>query len=219
MAADDEKKSTLPNTSRPTFNARTESSLPPHFRQTITSVPVTPGINYDTYEPQDNDGNNSQNGGYFGRSTGDAVDPVTGGAMNPSDTAAGAKTGDDILRQKSLAPLGPQESLSDLQNAHPDLSLSGNIISATFNIPHALKYHKGADWVSSHQPFSEFSNCRTIFCAVQCRSLSWWHGGADTCEIGTWTPPWTISPLRLLQLSLLGRSAMEPHCSGLDWRD
>ncbi|KYK62057.1 putative trehalose-6-phosphate synthase/trehalose phosphatase [Drechmeria coniospora] len=39
-----------------------------------------------------------------------------------------------------------RESLSEIRAADPDLALTGNIISATFNIPHALTYHKGADW-------------------------------------------------------------------------
>ncbi|POR35315.1 Trehalose-phosphatase [Tolypocladium paradoxum] len=39
-----------------------------------------------------------------------------------------------------------RESLTEIRAANPDLALSGNIISATFNIPHALTYHKGADW-------------------------------------------------------------------------
>ncbi|ERS95413.1 trehalose-phosphatase [Sporothrix schenckii ATCC 58251] len=40
-----------------------------------------------------------------------------------------------------------RESLTDIRASNPDLALSGNIISATFNIPHSLDYHKGADWV------------------------------------------------------------------------
>ncbi|KAL6866381.1 hypothetical protein ACO1O0_002489 [Amphichorda felina] len=40
-----------------------------------------------------------------------------------------------------------RESLSDIRAANPDLSLSGNIISATFNAPHAFTYHKGGQWL------------------------------------------------------------------------
>lgn len=40
-----------------------------------------------------------------------------------------------------------RESLSEIRAANPDLALSGNIISATFNTPHAFKYRKGGDWV------------------------------------------------------------------------
>jgi trehalose 6-phosphate synthase/phosphatase len=41
-----------------------------------------------------------------------------------------------------------RESLSEIRAANPELSLTGNIISATFNIPHAVTYHKGGAWVS-----------------------------------------------------------------------
>ncbi|KKA27334.1 hypothetical protein TD95_002300 [Thielaviopsis punctulata] len=40
-----------------------------------------------------------------------------------------------------------RESLSTIRAANPDLSLSGNVISATFNIPHSVKYRsKDGDW-------------------------------------------------------------------------
>ncbi|KAJ6441410.1 trehalose-phosphatase [Purpureocillium lavendulum] len=39
-----------------------------------------------------------------------------------------------------------RQSLSEIRAANPDLALSGNIISATFNIPHALTYKKDGDW-------------------------------------------------------------------------
>ena len=42
-----------------------------------------------------------------------------------------------------------RDSLTTIREANPELSLSGNIISATFNIPYALTYHKGGDWVST----------------------------------------------------------------------
>ena len=49
-------------------------------------------------------------------------------------------------RRTALA-MGRRESLSEIRAANPDLSLSGNIISATFNIPHAFTYRKGGQWV------------------------------------------------------------------------
>ncbi|KAM0466831.1 hypothetical protein ACHAPV_000340 [Trichoderma viride] len=39
-----------------------------------------------------------------------------------------------------------RESLSEIRASNPELSLTGNIISATFNIPHAVTYHKGGAW-------------------------------------------------------------------------
>lgn len=45
-----------------------------------------------------------------------------------------------------------RESLSEIRAANPDLSLSGNIISATFTPTHAFSYRKGGQWVSKHAP-------------------------------------------------------------------
>lgn len=39
-----------------------------------------------------------------------------------------------------------RDALMDIREANPDLALSGNIISATFNIPHMLSYRPGSDW-------------------------------------------------------------------------
>ncbi|KAK1991895.1 family 20 glycosyltransferase [Colletotrichum falcatum] len=58
----------------------------------------------------------------------------------------GPLSGRDILKRMTLAAMGRRESLSQIRAANPDLQLSGNIISATFNIPHSLKYRKGSDW-------------------------------------------------------------------------
>lgn len=176
QAAPDQKQSL--SASRPTIEGRTESWLPPHIRESNINVPVTPGINPDTYKPgfnsedTDSGGPGTQSPGYFSR-MGGTVDPVTGTAMTASEAAAGAKTGDDILRRMSLGTLGRKESLSELQTSHPELSLSGNIISATFNIPHAVKYHKGADWVSF--ALLEF-NCRIVFALLHTGDLlvGWW---------------------------------------------
>jgi trehalose 6-phosphate synthase/phosphatase len=73
-------------------------------------------------------------------------------AQSPSEAAAGAKSGHDILRRMSLVGSW-QDSLSDIdpQAAHPSLSLSGSVISATFCIPYSLHFRKGFDWVC---PFS-----------------------------------------------------------------
>ncbi|KAI8235702.1 Trehalose-phosphatase [Colletotrichum sp. SAR 10_86] len=61
-------------------------------------------------------------------------------------TSPGTTTGKDILKRMTLAAMGRRESLSQIRASNPDLQLSGNIISATFNIPHSLKYRKGSDW-------------------------------------------------------------------------
>lgn len=42
----------------------------------------------------------------------------------------------------------PELSVLDPRGAHPELGLSGNVISATFCIPQSLKFKSGQDWVN-----------------------------------------------------------------------
>jgi hypothetical protein len=78
----------------------------------------------------------------------DSTSQPSTAAQSPGQAAAGAKSSDDILRRMSLSAAEAPTSFSKIRAANPNLELSENIISATFNIPHSLKYHKGADWVS-----------------------------------------------------------------------
>lgn len=50
---------------------------------------------------------------------------------------------------QTSATMNRRESLSEIRAANPDLSLSGNIISATFTPTHAFTYRKGGQWVSN----------------------------------------------------------------------
>jgi hypothetical protein len=102
--------------------------------------------------------------------------------MTSSEAAAGAITSDDIAKRSSLAALDSKESLSEMQSAYPGLALSGNIISATFNIPHSLRYHKGADWVSlfhllnlpmAASPGAEPFLCAALHCSDDLL-VGWW---------------------------------------------
>lgn len=161
MAQIPEDKKTQPpegppqTASRPGLQDRTESSLPPHFRPSVIDVPVTPGITRETYEPQGSDG---QEANYFSHKTSDhalaaSPLPISSAAFAPGDfdaqLTAGANSSTDFLKRVTDAVMGGRrDSLSEIRKETPDLSLSGNIISATFNIPHSLKYHKGSDWVS-----------------------------------------------------------------------
>lgn len=77
-----------------------------------------------------------------------ATTPFIAGHNLP--TSPGTAIGKDILKRMTLAAMGRRESLSQIRASNPDLQLSGNIISATFNIPHSLKYRKGSDWVRLH---------------------------------------------------------------------
>lgn len=50
--------------------------------------------------------------------------------------------------RNNSATMNRRESLSEIRAANPDLSLSGNIISATFTPTHTFTYRKGGQWVS-----------------------------------------------------------------------
>lgn len=52
------------------------------------------------------------------------------------------------LLEESAPNMARRESLSDIRASNPDLALTGNIISATFTIPHSFAYRKGGEWVS-----------------------------------------------------------------------
>jgi hypothetical protein len=150
------------NSSRPALPDRAESALPPHLRSSVIGVPVTPGITRETYESEPSEesgatGGAAQTGDYFSRRD---VDHAVAASPAPDATkregqsfenkvVTGAKEGSEFMRRVSVAALSTptKESMSDIRAISPDLSLTGNIISATFNIPHSLKYHKGADWV------------------------------------------------------------------------
>ncbi|TPX12619.1 uncharacterized protein E0L32_000796 [Thyridium curvatum] len=142
---------------RPSLQNRTESHLPPHERQSITQVPVTPGIGPDTYKSQSSQGSSgtsnpqSSTPGYFTsdqRGLVSSPEPAEGSAAaTAANTLPDAASGRDLLRRMSLLKMGGRrESLTEIREVNPDLALSGNIISATFNIPHSLTYKPGTDW-------------------------------------------------------------------------
>ncbi len=159
---------------QPALPDRTDSGLPPHMRASVTDVPVTPGIDSEAYNSEADlaAGTNGHHGahqsepGYFSRHDVDhaiAASPAPNttnveGQSFQSKVDTGAQEGTNFLRRLSLAvmqhPLGAplaspsKESMSEIRALSPDLALTGNIISATFNIPNQLKYRKGADWVS-----------------------------------------------------------------------
>jgi trehalose 6-phosphate synthase/phosphatase len=118
-----------------------DESIHPGLQSSVTEVPVTPGIHFSTYTSE------SSPSSYFSQDVNSAEGQM---AQSPSEAAAGAKSGHDILRRMSL--VGSQQDLlsdTDPRAANPSLSLSGSVISATFCIPHSLHYRKGYDWVSS----------------------------------------------------------------------
>lgn len=145
---------------RPGFNRSiTESSLPAHERQSVLNIPVTPGIDYREYSPESGREDSREAAGsspsYFQaqRAEADAIspDPLDDNMAAGEAEAVGdaSMSGHDILRRMSKSSHGRRESINDIRAAYPSLPLSGNVISATFNIPHSVKYRKGADWVSA----------------------------------------------------------------------
>ncbi|KXX81309.1 Trehalose-phosphatase [Madurella mycetomatis] len=142
-------------TSRPEIPSRAESSLPPHLRPSVIGVPVTPDISHDIWDAGPSGASSS---GYFSRRDVDhaiAASPAPQTTNQPgqsfqSQLATGAEEGKNFLRRVSVAAMGGgtarRESMTDIRAISPDLALTGNIISATFNIPHSLKYRKGSDW-------------------------------------------------------------------------
>lgn len=124
-------------------------NLPPHLRDTVTRVPVTPEFG---------NGENDEDPGPLGDSQPTNPLKLRSGSLSSGPVTAAtvkalkqSKSGVNLLRKavENNADMATRrESLSDIRASNPDLALSGNIISATFNIPHSLDYRKGADWVS-----------------------------------------------------------------------
>ncbi|CAK7236770.1 hypothetical protein SBRCBS47491_009750 [Sporothrix bragantina] len=132
-------------------------NLPPHERETITRVPVTPDFESDAVttpaiHSYTHGGRTDHNRPATEDDPADPVSPSDKQAAPAAGILGNSKSGADLLRQ-ALRPTANfarmanrRESLTDIRNSNPDLALSGNIISATFNIPHSLDYRKGADW-------------------------------------------------------------------------
>jgi trehalose 6-phosphate synthase/phosphatase len=75
---------------------------------------------------------------------------------SPNEVAAGARSPEELLRRLSLAV----QSTTDEQivtfeprTAFAELQLTGNVISATFCVPHRISYRSDGHWVgvSKHQ--------------------------------------------------------------------
>lgn len=137
-----------------------EEDLPAHQRQSITQVPVTPGIYLSTYSSQDNSGNHKHGSPhYFSHDPAGAdrhkvsdaalVQSPPEGNIDPgfqASSSGGSMSNQEALRRMSLSSRGRRESITDIKSAVPDLQLSGNIISATFTLPHSIKYRSGGEW-------------------------------------------------------------------------
>ena len=122
-------------------------SIHPGQHPSIVNVPVTPGIHLGEYNSQSSHVGGRGEASYFRH---DISKLREGMALSPTEAAHGASSGQEILRRMSLAGgRARSESIVDLdpKSSNPALGLSGGIISATFCIPHSLRYRKGQDWV------------------------------------------------------------------------
>lgn len=80
--------------------------------------------------------------------SGNGATPGHGRPRSPTEVAKGA-SGEELLQRLRLADTRPQKTdVSDFDPriAHPNLNLSGHIISATFCVPYKVAYAPGADW-------------------------------------------------------------------------
>ncbi|KAF2001427.1 glycosyltransferase family 20 protein [Amniculicola lignicola CBS 123094] len=142
----------LPNPDQP-------DDIHPALHPSVTNVPVTPGVHlggssayedpktiHDTRLPFDpakaTPGPQWNANSYF-------VPHKQERAGSPTEAAAGARTGEELLRRLSLIP-EPKKShdLADVdpRAAHPGLNLSGRVLSATFAVPYSISYSQGNDW-------------------------------------------------------------------------
>ncbi|KAK8050452.1 trehalose-phosphatase [Apiospora phragmitis] len=136
------------NSPRPALLNRAESELPAHERASNTNVPVTPGIHLTTYHDDDEDKDKedrSTSPSYF--TTNPANPQSAGNDVLPGFRERATSMSDqDTLRRMSLASKGRRQSITEIKEAVPELALTGNIISAAFNLPYALKYRQSGDW-------------------------------------------------------------------------
>lgn len=152
----------IPMSRPPTGNAEGYDSHPA-LHPSVTRVPVTPGVHlhgHSAYiDPRDGqnksdnstqkadkpDNQQAQSNSYF-------APRDDGQVSSPTEVAAGARTGEELLRRLSLTPNPVQKpDLADVdpRAAHPGLSLSGRIISATFCLPYNIEFAPGPEWVQT----------------------------------------------------------------------
>ncbi|KAI9696637.1 MAG: threalose-6-phosphate phosphatase [Bogoriella megaspora] len=136
-------------------------SIHPALREDVTRIPVTPGV-----LPEGQSAYTEPRRPNTASSLGSPFDPTgatpgppwsarsfasrdDGRPRSPTEAAAGARSGEELLRRLSLT--GASRQARDLVDVDPraayeGLNLSGNIITATFCIPYSLGYSPGGDW-------------------------------------------------------------------------
>jgi trehalose 6-phosphate synthase/phosphatase len=136
----------------------------PALHPSITNVPVTPGVHLTGksayFDPSETEGDNqlpfdpdkaspgpswSANSYFADKQVADKA----AGTPTATEAAVDAKPEDEPLQKLNIIPdAETKHDLADVdpRAAHPKLSLSGRIISATFAIPYNVGYSKGNDW-------------------------------------------------------------------------
>lgn len=179
----------------------------PALHPSITSIPVTPGVStsgrsnyFQTSAPPtaDPDGPQWNVNSYFAPHGDSTVPSSDNPPDSPSQAAAGARTGAELLRRFSLVDTTkPEAADTDPRALHPGLNLTGRLISATFCIPHAVTFRGRADWV--RQP-----------CLLSKASLTF---------LGSQITSWYLGALRLFRAPLLAEDALESYSGRMDGRD
>ena len=137
------------------------SEAHPALHPSITSIPVTPGVDtlgqsnyFQNSAPStaNTEGPHWNANSYFAPTEDSAAPSSAPSSVEPPDSpsqaAAGARTGAELLRRFSLVDaVKPEVTDSDPRVVHPALNLTGGLISSTFCIPHAVTFRGGADWV------------------------------------------------------------------------
>ncbi|KAF1356607.1 alpha,alpha-trehalose-phosphate synthase-like protein subunit Tps2 [Delphinella strobiligena] len=138
-------------------------SINPALHPSNTEIPVTPAGDeegnsaYFDPRPQQErspspsrDGSSGTPGAYWNANTPKGnLDRHQGRPTSPSEAAAGARNGEDLLRRLSLnGQRSKQPDLAEVdpRAAHPSLNLSGQVISATFCVPYNIAYAPDCEW-------------------------------------------------------------------------
>lgn len=77
------------------------------------------------------------------------ISPTGPGATSSTKAAAGARSPEELLKRLSIRHGGDGKSNLvelDPREVHPNLNLSGSVISAAFCVPYKIGYVEGADW-------------------------------------------------------------------------
>ncbi|OCK84490.1 glycosyltransferase family 20 protein [Lepidopterella palustris CBS 459.81] len=144
---------------RPAQVAR-EDSTHPALHPSITSVPVTPGVHLSGHSAYIEPENSPQDAGLPFDDSRTISGPQWSAnsyfapkdqarSSSPTEAAAGARTGEELLRRLSLVgdPTAKRDFVDlDPRAAHPGLNLSGGVISVTFCVPYHIGFSPGLDW-------------------------------------------------------------------------